>query len=412
MRKLLVCILVLVTSSCSISAQPWLFPGKKKVRQDSSYKVKVADTLSLPANTVMADSLVSGLTDEEMEDLLISETPDIIRLSLMLPLKSNAAMPNRNFMDYYCGALMAVRDLGLEGCKVELSVYDTEDKTRPADDVVIENSDIIIGPVKCGELEAMAAGHPDKYIISPIEPKAAGMADSLNIIQAPSSWAEQTVEMIAWLKAEFGPNDRLIVLKDNSVDGEKTKTDYLMYALDASGLQYSVVHSSASDALVPVQNGTLRVIVASGRDVFICSSINSISTIAARGECPVVLYTTSSVRSLEGINAASLFNANTRMTASYYVDYESEAVKKFTLDYRALFNHEPTSFSFSGYDTVCFYSKMCRKYGSRWYKRMHRERQWQGLQTDFKYVRSAQQGRVNQAVRRVVYNPDFSIRML
>ena len=122
--------------------------------------------------------------------------------------------------------------------------------------------------------------------------------------------------MVVWLKAECGPLDRIVVLKDNSDSDKDGKVGYLLQLLQDSGLDYSQLSSVSGDALGQLPQGTLRFVVASEREVFVCSAINSISTIASSGECPTVLYTTSSVRSLEGINAASLFNANTMMTTS------------------------------------------------------------------------------------------------
>lgn len=408
MKKLILCFITALVA-LSASAQPWLFPNRKKIKPDTLKTVATpSDTFPVPPK----DSIALTLSDEELEDTFLSEVPEMVKVSLLLPLKSNSASPSRNFMEYYCGALMAVRELGNNGYAIELNVYDTEDRSRPASYSMLEKSDIIIGPVKCEEIAGVLLNCPDKYVISPIEPKAAALTDSLNVIQAPSSWKEQTEEMVAWLKAECGPLDRIVVLKDNSDSDKDGKVGYLLQLLQDSGLDYSQLSSVSGDALGQLPQGTLRFVVASEREVFVCSAINSISTIASRGECPTVLYTTSSVRSLEGINAASLFNANTRMTTSYYVDYEDAEVKQFILDYRALFGNEPSSFAFSGYDTMTFHIEMCRKYGSRWIKRMHREEQWKGLQTDFKYNKSNSAGRINRAIRKVVYSPDFSIKLL
>ena len=94
------------------------------------------------------------------------------------------------------------------------------------------------------------------------------------------------------------------------------------------------------------------------------------------------------------------------MTASYYIDYEDPAVKRFILAYRALFQDEPGSFAFQGYDTMHYFVTICTRFGRQWYKKLP-EYDEKGLQADFRFREES--GRVNQAVRRIVYNPDLTI---
>ena len=97
------------------------------------------------------------------------------------------------------------------------------------------------------------------------------------------------------------------------------------------------------------------------------------------------------------------------MAISYFVDYDSPAVQKFLMSYRALFNAEPGPFAFQGYDTAYNFMKMCSRYGRRWADKLD-DQQMRGLQSNFSFDRSG--GHINKAVRRVVYGRDFSIRLV
>ena len=67
--------------------------------------------------------------------------------------------------------------------------------------------------------------------------------------------------------------------------------------------------------------------------------------------------------------------------------------------------NEPGSFAFQGYDAMHYFVSICAQYGRQWYKKLpyYNER---GLQSDFRF--NEETPRVNQAVRRIVYNPDLT----
>jgi len=96
---------------------------------------------------------------------------------------------------------------------------------------------------------------------------------------------------------------------------------------------------------------------------------------------------------------------------TYFVDYNSKNVKDFLLRYRALYNAEPSRSAYSGYDLMMYFSSLASKYGQKWPKALHKM-DFNGLQSDFNLERTPSGSYVNRAVRRVVYNPDFSVTMV
>ena len=152
-----------------------------------------------------------------------------------------------------------------------------------------------------------------------------------------------------------------------------------------------------------------RVLIASDRENFITSAIRNLSIEGARNN-DVVLYGTTRIRT-SGTGPTDLHNTNAHLTAAYFIDYEDPAVKRFILEYRALFQNEPGSFSFQGYDTMNYFVTICSKYGRQWHK-MLQEYGAKGLQADFLFRKEAADARVNQAVRRIVYNSDLTTDLL
>ena len=406
---------MLLSQGANAQVPWWLFPGSPQSK----------DTLKTRTDTLRAgpDTLRAGIDSlRALKDSLLQEAapvdtfsldiPDVMNIALLLPVKSASQKPSANFLEYYCGALMAVRDLGLQGLVINLTAVDTGSGLDAATEAILEKSDVLIGPVTSSEILELHGRLPEgKYIISPVEPKAAGLADSLRVIQAPVPWMNQIDRLVAWAEAETAPQDAVVLLRDNSEQTPSEQTEYLVRKLEESSLDFKTVYSTTMEGF-HMTNGAVRFFVASDRDIFLCSAINNIANMASRKGVDAVLYSTSKIRSLEGMNATSPHLASARITSAYNIDYEDEAIRAFILDYRAFFRTEPSSFAFSGYDTVTYFAKACAKYGRQWYKKLS-VNPGRGLQTDFKFDDCLfGAGAVNTAVRRVLYNPDLSMTLL
>lgn len=389
----------------SRKSEPWTFRPKYKDEPaaENTVQEEIAAALEEEQSAPQVDSTME--IDSVVEDVFVLDIPETIELTLLLPIKSTAT-PSANFLDYYSGALMAVRDLGNNGTKISLNIYDTADASARITDSGLAESDVIIGPVSAEDIQKTLARCPEnKFVVSPIEPKAACLADSCHVIQVPASANDQIDELVKWLKEDTGILDTVILLEDSMNDATKAEATYLIQCLKDSGLQYTTLTEPRFDG-IDFTKGEVRILVASERDSFLCSSVNSIGKLGLN-KGNVTLYSTSRIRSMEGINAESMFNARCHMTSNYYVEYSDPEVKKFVLAYRALFQNEPSSFSFHGYDSVKFFVTMCRKYGRQWYKKIQEE-SWRGMQTDFMFNESDKAGMVNSAIRRIVYNTDLS----
>lgn len=394
-------------------SEPWTFRPKYSKKDnaeepvaESAVEQEIGAALAEEEEQPLPQQIDSTMEAVQFpEDVFMLDIPETIELALLLPLKSTAT-PSANFLDYYSGALMAVRDLGNSGIKINLNIYDTADASARITDNGLAESDVIIGPVAAAEIQKTLARCPeDKFIISPMEPKAASLTDSCRVIQVPAPSTDQIDELVKWLKEDTGILDTVILLKDEHIDSQKEDCKYLASVMQESGLPFMTLTEPRFDG-IDFTKGEVRIVIASERDSFLCSAVNSIGKLGLN-KGGVTLYSTSKIRSMEGINAESMFNARCHMTSNYFVDYNNPEIKKFVLAYRALFQNEPSSFSFHGYDSVNFFVSMCAKYGRQWHKKIQEE-SWRGMQTDFMFNESENAGMVNSAIRRIVYNTDLS----
>lgn len=402
MKRLFVILAAICMLALDASAQWYLFPIEEEKKSEEK-KTDEKKEAPVHVNTVpdfVIEDTVSPATSSEF----VLDIPQTINVAMLLPLNLGKK-PSSNFLEMYGGALIAARELGKNGTKINLSLYDTVDEDSQITEEVLAGSDVIIGPVAPDDILRMIIRGEGSAFVSPLEPKAASLADSAAVIQAPAPWSAQIDDLVNWVKEEMKAGDRLVVVKDSTAAGMGEQARYLMERIAASGLRYSTV-SSASQAPANQSASDSRYIVVSDRDAFVSAAVRQIGISAIRSKSNVYMYMTSKAHSAKGIETEYLYNANTRYTASYAVDYNDDRVKDFILAYRALFKDEPASFAYCGYDTLHYFVTMCSKYGRQWYKKLP-EYSERGLQEDFRFIYDGRTGSVNNAVRRVVLSPDL-----
>ncbi len=413
MKRLCALLLLLCTMSLGASAQWYLFPGRKKKNEkqtvtDTVSQVRRPDTLVLERPDTLllvADTLATDTLAEEV-DVFELDIPSVFRVALALPLQAAGDKPSDNFLDFYSGALLALRDLGNSGRRVDLEVYDTADGKVSLPQSLIDDNDVLLGPVSVQDINnALPLVGKGKVIISPLDPKAGGLTAENPVVQSPSPWTAQINEMLLWVREELPIGDEVYVVRDTSTAVNAEHSNYLMERLAGSGVRYRTVLSVPE---IPFKKGaTTRVIIASDRDNFITSAVRSMGIEGARNS-NVILYGTSATRT-GNMAQTDLHNTQAHLALSYFIDYDDPAVQRFILAYRALFQNDPGSFSFQGYDTMHYFVTICTIYGRQWFKKLP-EYAEKGLQSDFRYTEA--DGRVNQAVRRIVYNQDLTTSVL
>lgn len=342
------------------------------------------------------------------------DVPDVINVAILLPFAANGNADEKS-LDFYSGALMAARDLGNSGIKMNITALDVAAAAPGAR--LLEESDVIIGPISVEGIKSAAGRSGEgKYIISPLEPKVSQLVDSLSIVQTPTPSGIQDSELVKWAIEDMQYGDSLVLVTQAGValTGDAKE---IADALRASGrryrnLSYSITRGTQSQAgfvNASAKNGTTRFIVASESETFVNDVVRNVTLLSYRKNS-VALYAPSRIRSYGMIESENLHKANTHVTAGYFVDYGDPKVRQFVLAYRSLFGGEPNSFAFHGYDTLHYFVGICHRFGRMWDMKLD-EYTERGLQTDFRFIPDKGDGRENTAVRRIVYSPDYKITL-
>lgn len=355
--------------------------------------------------------------EKDSVTLLPSRKSNDVNIALALPFNVRKG-GNSQMMDFYSGALMAARDLGKKGYRINLDVVDVVSEAMP--DNLFEKSDYIIGPVSNADImKAVSKCKSRTWIVSPLDPKAESIADTVkNVIQTPTSVGTQISDMIHWIRDDFRNGDKCLLIKQTG-SNQSIYSSTVLKAMEASGIHYSTLSfnvlegRSIMDAMKREMKaqGAVRIVIASDNRPFVMEAVRNIFLVSSSEKIDVQLYGTAKLRSFEGsdgIDVAQLHAVNTHITGTYYIDYDSKEAKDFIHEYRAVFNTEPSLSAFQGFDLMCFFAKASREYG----RNIRGCGRICGLQSDLDLVNKPDGGLVNKAVRRVVYSPDYTIRIV
>ena len=348
-----------------------------------------------------------------LDDLFVREGRHDVNISMLLPFSATKLGDRTSFMDFYCGALMASRVLGSQGVNLDIHTFDVGGGNMPVTHDRLASSDFAIGPVsKSDIMRASGINDGATWIVSPLDMQAEALTDSLQkIIQAPTPTHIQVKDMVNWIKSDMGHSDRVIVVTPASPESEYL--DMVEKEMSEAGLPH-VTTTLGSMRTHIVSGGVNRIVLAceytERSTVFLIEALRNLYMISGKSS-EAVLYSTSKIRTYDQIEVEQLHKVNLHTSVTYAVDYDSKEVKDFLLQYRALYNTEPSRSAYSGYDLMKYFSTLAHKFGRKWPRALDRV-DYKGLQSDFKLVRTPSGSYVNNAVRRVVYNPDYSVTLV
>lgn len=349
------------------------------------------------------------------EDIFAPAKHKDVQAALLVPV-GKSGKTNTLMLDFYCGALMAARDLGRQGVNVVLNAYDYASGKMPLSAEEFENTDFVIGPVDNADiLETLRQSDGASWIVSPLDQKGAALADTLaQVIQAPSGTADQIADLVDWLQHDYEEGDKVVLLMQKGGE-DASFAQAVAERMRDSGLTYTTLEFTRQESgsiLSTMGNlvnsyGTGRFILASETESFAIEVVRNLFLLSHRN-AKVALYATSKIRTFDAIEVDQLHDVNLHADVSYFVDYRNGNVHDFIQGYRALFNTEPSQFAFQGYDIMKSLSLLKGKYGKKWIRTLDKVTV-KGLQADYKYVRRPDGGFVNTATRRVIYTPDRRI---
>lgn len=374
--------------------------------------VSVEQVVAEPAAEA-APAVPENVAEVPDSTLLTLRSREEAAFSLILPLRAATGTSEIN-MDFYSGVLMALKDLEEEGVKVRMHVYDLNAGIPPVEDLV--KDDFVLGPVASRDLEAILQRVEGRVpVISPLDQKAAALgANYKNFIQAPAATDHQYEDLAQWVKEDLQPSDKVLLITEKGA-GNVTAPVAIRSALARREMSYDILNYAIVEGrsipatlneIMAGKDSLNRVIVASESEAFMGDVVRNLGIMQGKGY-DIVMYAPSKVRTFDTIEGTAYHDAALHICSSYHVDYSDPAVAHFVQAYRALFRTEPSQFAFQGYDTARYFVVRCIRYGKNWTGMLGSER-GSGLHTDFLFIPDENGNNHNRAVRRIVFEKDYT----
>ncbi len=373
-----------------------------------------------PDSTAVADSMALA------EELARSKRtrPDFLKkndicATLLLPFNASSGIGNDLSMDFYSGALLAAKHLYEESdISLYINVFDCYGDALP-DEKDLSYSDIVVAMLsKDGFGELMECVPKNCRVVSPLDMNTLPLAeDYSNFYLCSNSTAAQYADMAQWLMEDMEEGDRILIIHEKSLTGTE-QAEEVGEALNGCGLSwqtfsYSILDGrNINDSLAKqlTEEGVNRVVVATSNEAFANDAIRNLN-VMIHNDFDIVLYGGSKIRGFENVPVENLHNVNLHSSLSFYIDYDDPRVQKFLMEYRALFNTEPSQTAFQGYDVMYYFAMMNRRV--RTGRFVERSEETSMLMSDFEFERCGENGGfVRTGVRRTVYEPDYSITYL
>ncbi len=361
----------------------------------------------LKPETTLQDNALTDAANVDFTDKHVS-------LTLLLPFAADTTV-NKNYLNFYFGALLSIKELAEKGASIEVNAIDiSKEGALEQNRRVIGESDMIIGPISSYDISRTLNVIPDnKYVISPLDTRTEALTQRERVILAATPARIQIDDMASWIMEDMeAGTDSLIVVTETAYNQSSTqtlmesslkniapdRTIEVNYSL-SSGLEMNEwfdIHTHLKDSVT-------RVVAASEHDIFIKDVIRNVY-LQKNMKKNVVMYGPAKTKSVEMEEMCDAFLHN---SVTYHIDYTSASVISFIRDYRALYGCEPDSYAFHGYDTVKFFISAYAEYEQKWSEHLE-ELTMSGLQTYFHFSKpDGCEGSINTGIRRVVYSPGY-----
>ena len=388
-------------------------------RMDDARAEHTETEVKVMTETEASDNIAEAASsNDEMPAETIVRQSGPVSTTMLLPLRNAEGKLSKNNMDFYSGAMLAVYDLAQKGIDIDISTFDLADPGISVTKEDIEGSDIIIGPISAADQTRVLQSSDSCMLISPLDPRAEKLvAQYGRLIQAPTPHRIQYQDLTNWIKEEMGESDKVIMFSERTARVSET-VNTMKEVMDSSGIAYAPFEYSileGRDILEPLKElmtpeGTNRIYIASESEAFVNDVVRNLNLMLLENFA-VVLYAPSRVRNFETIEVEHFHKTSMRVSLTYYINYEDQAVKDFLMKYRAIYNTEPTQFAFQGYDLATYFINLCSKYGKDWMDMLESSSEAM-LQSTFRFSKQETGGYINTGVRRIEYGPKWKINQI
>lgn len=355
---------------------------------------------------------------------------DIINATLLLPMggeadtlfyRESAKNDRHNFLDFCQGFLMALDNLKSTNPNLEINlrIIDTDNHNSIEEIIskgLLRDNDIIIGPVYEEELKPVLeyCNNEKTYVVSPMDSRSEHFAHKYsNFFQVSTPAIYQQSGMLSSLNMF----SKVTVIFEKNGNINDPVVDRVSQLLESAGIRYNILSYGILDgrSILPSMQEQLdpaalnHIVVASESEAFVSDVLRNLNLIKTTENYEIVIHGTPAWRNFNTIDISYYHDMNLNIPMQYHIDYARKNTIDFLGKYRALYNSEPSPYSFQAYDIALYFLENMHKYGNHFLKNASQYKM-EMLQSDYNFMRNnTNEGYINTASRRVIFKPDFSI---
>jgi len=293
-----------------------------------------------------------------------------LKIAMMLPFKSKR--DSLNFegdrllnitTDFYFGALIAIDSLKKQGLSLQMKVFDTENNKQVSrkisDQMELQEFDAVIGPLFLSNVKVVSDNlkYGKPLIISPISTKNHSDIVNNKLVQERASLANQTEEMMDYIKANY-ENQDLIVIKNESQRSQE-QYDRIIADLQALNPEKEVKVLEPKDGYIKpdefrVFRDTLErnivnwFFITDNDPAYLGDVFNNLGVFPEADS--LLVFGFEKDRNFNKIDNNFLARVHFHYPINTFIDHDSSAYKNFASIYRRKYFDRPSSFAVEGFD--------------------------------------------------------------
>jgi len=384
-------------------------------------EIKVA--LLIPAFLESNSQMIESLTDDR-QDVAIEELKEDAMQEKKTVQSTNGIQfygNSENFIHFYEGVLLAVDSLQQMGIRVELNVFDTEQKASKVKNLIhsgkLDRMDLIIGPVFPAEQKEIAdfARKNQVPVVTPLS--------SSDEVTRTNPWFFQVNpprEHIRRITVDYIVsnywNENILILQTGSSESlaeeELTFLEKEMKARGEMGTGPGIsIYNFKKDGYTSLREALKKeckniLVIPSVNEAEVSPVVSDIRPLA--GEFEIILIGTNKFSQFESINPEQYHYGQLEFLTPYWPDFTQDVARSFVVNFRNQFKTEPNQFSIQGYDVAFFFIKAFRDFGSD-LQHCISHASCTLVQGDYSFIPVPAGGYINEGMYVVRYTPDFRI---
>lgn len=315
-------------------------------------------------------------------------------------------------IDFYQGFKLALDSLTARGHNFNLSVFDTQNQETRVVNLALANSvrskDLIVGPIYPDAIKTFGefAELGDKKL--QISPLAASIPTDFNNPSLVT--VNNTIDQHARKIAEFISSNyqaelvNIVLINTQKSDDAKFSNHFKRNLTNISGDKFQITERATVIALekylVPTKNNL--VIVTSSDRLFVMPAIDKLYSLVTKQKFKIDVFGHPNWLKANYLSQEKMQALNSRISASFHVNYKSQMVKNFISRYRDEYGFEPSEYSFKGFDIGYYFGGLLEKYGNDYAKHL-KDSVYRGLHTSFKFSKDPKTGYMNTELMMLRY---------